>query len=71
MEAVEELLFLLMVQRVSMAHVRERLLCFQGRKDDLVLGLQQGFRSQACNGISVLSIAAEQVRGFAGQGQNL
>lgn len=42
MEAVEELLFLLMVQRVSMADVRERLLCFQGRKDDLILGLHQG-----------------------------
>ena len=39
MEAIEELFFLLVVQCVGMADIGQRLLGFQGWKDDLILSL--------------------------------
>ena len=41
MEAVKELLFLLVVQCVRMADVGQRLLCFQSWKDDLIFSLHK------------------------------
>ena len=41
MEAVKELLFLLVVQRVGMADVAQRLLGLQRRENDLILSLHR------------------------------
>ena len=46
MEAVKELLLLLVVQGVGVAHVGQRLLGFQRREDDLVLRLHAVARSE-------------------------